>query len=227
MALKQREVSSQKIEEELPSPAISDVAYRTCVFCEKMVRICGDNFNSCVHLSRTHFFCPFCLRNNFHYRSSRNVLVFSYRAIFGYYYLHNYRKNKGRQVYLNQIENYIRMHEKIGLRQPAFCYDPDTYLWFADFNKIGVDGWKAPFDEVITSARWILLCLGLEDFFGKSGSDIVWERYEKAFKVFYEQRQRPADRRMLIPTLKGVGFTADEVLFEETRNFIPQMLILK
>lgn len=228
MPLKQLDVKTEKIEVK-PNSGLGGggVIHRNCVFCEKMVRVSADNFRSCVSLSRNRFYCPFCLRNNFQNRSSRNVLVFSYRSIIGYYYCKYYvKKATHKKVWLNQLESFIDLHEKIGLRNPVLSYDPTTYLWFADFNKVGKDSFKAPFNEVLVSAKWILSAFEIEKILSRMAYDGIWEKYEKAFKLFYEKRKRPAERRMLIPTLKKNATGTDE-LFEETRIFLPSMLELK
>jgi len=225
MALKQYQVLSEKVVGE-PEDKLAKSSYRSCYFCEKVVRIGGDNIQSCLRLSRNKFYCPFCLRHDFQFRPSRNVLIFSYRSIIGYYYIKHHIKKMGATIWLNQIEDMIEIHRKIGLRNPVFSYDPTTYLWFADFNKVGSASHKAPFEEVLVSAKWIMTAFRLDQVLTMQNADSMWDRYEEAFKVFYKSRQRPADKKMLIPTLKGIGYGQDE-FFDETREFVSSQLIFK
>jgi hypothetical protein len=225
MALKQLTVSSKKIED--PDQGLGLTKHKACIFCEKMVRMSHDNYKSCTRMSRNRFYCPFCLRNNFHLKSARNVLIFSYRGIIGYYYLKHYRKKvAAKKIYLNQIEDFIDLHQRVGLRNPALSYDPDTYLWYADFNKIGTDSWKAPYEEVMHSIKWTLSCFEISKVMFQTDQDKMWAKYQKAFELFYQQRKRPQGRKMLIPTMRGAGF-GDEDFFEMTREFTPNMLNLK
>lgn len=209
--------------------ALTDTFYRTCLFCDKIVKINALNFKSCIKLSgKKKFFCPFCLRHNFHFRSSRNVLIMSYRSLIAHYYYKHYLGKAGKKkLWLNQIESYVAKHQFVGLRNPVFCYDADTYLWFVDFNRIGKDAGKAPIEEVLVTAKLILLCFHLTEHYGEWLFNSTWEKFEKAITLFYEQRQRPIDRRMLIPTLMNSGVQGDQNYFCETRDFLPNMFVLK
>jgi len=153
-------------------------------------------------------------------------LILSYRAIIGHLYHKNYLKtpNGGVKMWVNQIRDQIDKHERVGLRSPVFSYDPETYLWFVDFTRIGKDNHKAPCEEVMDTAMTMLRCFDLDNIYGQWAFNNVWSRYEKAIKIFYQQRKRPKSKRMLIPTLRGTGATNGDI---DTRDFIPVMLQLK
>jgi hypothetical protein len=55
----------------------------------------------------------------------------------------------------------------------------------------------------------------------------VWEKFNKALKLFYEQRKRPKGKRMLIPTLVGSVVQEKDAFFEQTREFVKTSLVLK
>jgi hypothetical protein len=206
---------------------LSDTFYHTCMFCEKLVKVSSHNFESCRRLGGGKFFCPICLRNNFHHRSSKNVLILSYRGIFGQYYLQNYLEEEAgspNKLWASEIKHMICNHESLGLRCPVFSYDPSTYLWFVDFNKIGSDARKAPIDDIQSTVMCMLACFRLSKIYGQYALEDMWAKFEKAIKLFYEKRQRPEDRRMLIPTLKGVVHQGSE---HKARGFTPSMLQLK
>ena len=208
---------------------LSETFYHNCLFCEKLVRVSPVNFQSCMNLGGGKFYCPFCLRNDFHHRDSRNVLIMSYRSIIGhYYYKHHLDSESRMKMWISQITELIHRHERTGLSSPAFSYDPSTYLWFIDFNKVGNHHRKAPFEDIAKIASLILDCFELEKTYGSYVQEDLWKKYEKALKLFYEKRQRPKDRRMLIPTLQGVvnrGFRED--YHEKTREFVPEFLQTK
>lgn len=205
---------------------LSDNFFRVCVFCEKLMRITPANFDSCIRLGGGRFYCPFCLRNNHHHRSSRNVLILSYRSIIGYYYYRFYEATPQR-MYLSEIEAMIEKHQKLGLQNPTFSYDPHTYLWFIDFNRIGNDKHKAPFDEIKDTAKAMYETFDLKTKLSPYVETQMWDRFEKAITLFYEKRKRPRDKRMLIPTMSKLINNEKDAFMETTREFIRNNLVLK
>jgi len=155
----------------------------------------------------------------------------SYRAIIAHYYYRHYlpqNAQKRRKLWMNEIVRYIDQHRKIGLQSPVFSYDPTTFLWFLDFNRIGKDPRKAPFSEVRDMAKLLLMVFDLDEQYGKHVYEDVWEKFGKALKLFYEKRKRPQDRPMLIPTLAGSVHDGNQAdYFEQTREFDASMLMLK
>lgn len=202
---------------------LTDTFYRVCVFCNKLVRINPNNFKSCIKMSGGKFYCPFCLRNNFHHRSSRNVLILSYRAIIAYYYHRLYPE----KMYCYQITDYIEQHEKIGLDNPVISYDPQTFLWFVDFNRIGEDRWKAPFKEVMATLKSMFDCFDLKQWCGEYACEDTWEKFEKATTLYYEKRKRPKDKKILIPTMSGSIKKEKDEFWEATREFTKRNMNLK
>jgi hypothetical protein len=208
---------------------LSSSFYHSCFFCDKLVSVRPQNFKSCVRLSGKKFHCAFCLRNNHNYRSNRNVLILSYRGIIGYYYRMLYL-TKPHKLWFNQIENLIEKHQKIGLQNPVFSYDPSTFLWFIDFNKIGSEKRKAPFDDVQKNVKLMFDVFDIETHIEKNVAEAMLDRFDKALTFFYEKRKRPKDRRMLIPTFSGlVGSekSEQETVSLESRNFVKNQFILK
>lgn len=205
---------------------LSDTFYRVCSFCEKLIRITPSNFNSCLRLGNGKFYCPFCLRNNFHHRSSRNVLVFSFRGIIGYYYYRFYDVTP-MKMWVSQIERYVEKHSSTGLQNPTLSYDPSTFLWFADFNRIGTDHFKAPFDELLSTVEVMFETFELKKFYPPHTTQEMWGRFSKAITLYYEQRKRPKGRRMLIPTFSKLLIQEKESFWDTTRDFVRNHLVLK
>lgn len=116
--------------------------------------------------------------------------------------------------------NMLDRHVMIGMLNPTLCYDQFTMLWFVDFNKIGNDPRKAPIEEIETTISSILHVFKLNNIVKQNAYDELWKKYQEAIELFYHKRQRPKDRRMLIPTLNGIVFGEKPEFFEKTRDFI-------
>lgn len=204
---------------------LSDSFYRNCIFCDKFVKITPLNFNSCSNIGKNQY-CPFCLRHNFHHRNNHNILIFSFRGIIGYYYYKMYRC-KPNKMWLSQIEGFIDHHVLIGLNNPTLTYDPFTFLWFADFNRIGTEGCKAPFDEVNQTIKDMFDVFATDQHISGFAQLNMWDRFQKASKLFYEQRIRPKDRKMLIPTFSKILQQETEDFHDKTRAFTRSNLVSK
>jgi hypothetical protein len=220
-----KEVNVTTIETET-GQEISDNFYRVCAFCDKIVRVQAHNFKSCENLGGNKFYCPFCLRNGHNFRSNRQILGLSFRGIFGFYYYRLYDASP-KKMYFCQLESIIDKHRNIGLQNPALNYDPSIFMWYADFNKIGNHARKAPYSEVKQSIKLMIESFNLNLNTGVKIEDNMLSRFTKAMDLFYEKRQRPNGRRMLIPTLNGfVHSKNNEEFFESTRNFVKSSMIL-
>lgn len=202
---------------------LSDNFYRNCTFCEKFMKITPTTFDSCKNIGGN-LYCPFCLRNNHYFKDNHNILIFSFRAISGYYY---YRLYKSKKIWVAQIENQIENHARIGLNSPVLSFDPHTLLWFANFNKIGTDAHKAPFDEVIMIIESMFDVFQVKDYIYPQARNILWDRFSKAIKLFYKQRKRPKERKMLIPTFSEIICPESEEFYEQTRTFDKTKLLVK
>lgn len=206
---------------------LSDKLYRVCVFCDKVVRVGGTNLHSCSNLTGQEFFCPFCIRNNHHFRSSRNILILSFRAIIAYYYWKFYCEHHNTYlIYLYDLERYIERHMNIGLQNPVFSYDPNTFLWFIDFNRVGTGKGKAPYVEVVKTIDLMFEEFQIDQYCTQYVKNDIKEKFSTAIDLFYEKRKRPKDRRMLIPTLSG-NLKESPEFWEATRLFVRSQMILK
>lgn len=203
---------------------LSDTCYRVCAFCDKIVRVHALNFVSCEKLSGNKFYCPFCLRNNFHHRSNRHVLKMSMRGIIGFYY-YKFYKETPKIIYLCELNAMIDKHRNYGLQNPTFSYDTSNFMWYVDFNKIGNHSRKAPFTEVKETLTSMLNCFDMKKLIGANKEEDMVARFTKAFELFYEKRQRPQKRKALIPTFNGILHTKNnEEFFNCTRNFVKNSL---
>ena len=223
--MKLQEVKLTKIKKP-NNKELCDNVYRVCTFCDKVVSVNQGNATTCQQLSGPKFHCPFCLRNNHHHRSCRHILPLSYRGIIGYYY-HRFYGSNSPKLYFSQIEDFVKKHEYIGSQNPVFSYDNSVFVWYLDFNKIGNDRRKAPYSEVKKILNLMLDCFELKKVISEYAQDVMSKRFEKAVELFYQQRKRPKEKKMLIPTLDGIATTEKNDFFDKTRLFVKKDFILK
>jgi len=199
---------------------LSNKILEKCIFCQKSITINACNSFVIKKLSGPErIFCPFCLRNGFCTKRNKHILILSFRSLIASLYYQCYA-NQHRKLWLSQIQEYIDAHEFIGLKNPVFMYDPETYLWFIDFSRVGAGKKQIPIIEVHRTIVDVLTCFNLEHFLGTNVPGEVFVKYRDAIDLFYEKRFRPKRRKMLIPTFP----THLKISSERFRNFIPKNL---
>ncbi len=191
---------------------LTDQVYRRCYFCEKD---CLSHLANKVITEKLSgpdkFYCPSCLRRGFYTKNSRNILVLSFRSIVGYFYYANYvTMTAGKRMYLSDIEDYIDSHIQAGLLNPLFDYDPDAFLWFVDFSRVGNSKRKVKIDEVFKTIVSILACFNLTQILPGVSTSVLFGKYKTAIMNFYQTRRRPSKRRLLVPTLSGCLLNEDK-----------------
>lgn len=212
-----------------PKGELSDQSLCTCCFCEKSTMLSFVSRRMCEKLSKGgQFFCQFCLRHGHNQKNARNTLILSFRSVIGHYYLTHYRKQGkiAKTMYLSQIEDFIKAHAEAGLTNPVFSYDPESYLWFVDFEKVGTGNRRQPIDGVKKTLISILACFNVVDNCPGLRMTALYKKYEEAIEIFYSQRNRPPDKKILSPTLIGCGVVeTKECPYEKTREFSSADLI--
>lgn len=208
------------VQEELHGE-LSDRIFYQCHFCEKQVGLQEPSRKICEKLSADRFFCTFCLRNQFYAADNRHILCMSFRGIIGYYYQSLYSTKR---MWLSEISDYISEHERAGLSNPIFYYDPDSYVWFVDFRRVGRGRRKVHFNEVLKTVVLTLSVFNLHYHIPTAKMHRVYEKFEEAIVKFHSERYRPEGKRLLIPTLSGCVHESAKTDMEETRNFLPQCL---
>ena len=201
-------MSFQEMKLVLLEGEFSDTPVRECRFCQKMFP------------SSQQMYCTFCLRSGFNTKANRHILGLSFRSIFGFYYYVFY-KNK-RQMWFSEIDDLICKHIDIGLQNPLFHYDSESYMWFVDFQRVG----DASVEEVLTIVSDILDCFHLPDKIPGIQMTVLLNKYKDAILKFHTQRERPDDKKLLIPTLIDCGKSLQAIL-SDTRSFCPKKFILR
>lgn len=222
----QNNVKLVPIENELDGEFAEIVGYN-CDICDKFTLFYPPQRKMCEKLSRNNFYCNFCLQNNFNNRAvKRDLLILSFRSIIGFYYLNYYTSKK---IYYSQIESMIQSHEKTGLIYPFMKYDPETFLWFVDFSKIGRGQKKISVDELIAATINITSCFNLPIVIDGFKTQVFIQKFIDAIDKFYSNRYRPEDKKFLVPTLLNCVNTTDQKMVENTsyKNFTKMNFIMR
>ena len=209
---------------------LSSEYYYECSFCQKTVYPQMDDLKVMYeNLSGDRFHCPFCLRHGFHTRNNKHILILSFRAIIGYYYYQHYVHAFEPKLYISEIKEIVEAHVQAGLTNPTFYYDPETYLWFVDFGRVGHGRKKIYFEDVLKTITNILACFNLSQYLHYPKVHVLFDKYSEAVQKWYENRTRPEGKRMLIPTLIGCGAVANPTGFtiEDTKNFTSRDLLMR
>lgn len=211
----------------LPTLVTGELAenyFRKCYFCGKE---CDVSINQSYLVDRLsgsrNFHCSFCLRHDFHTKKNKNTLILSFRGIIGHYYLNNYLLNHSNKIWLSEIEDFIDCHSSVGLLNPVFTYDPETFLWFVDFSKVGTEKRKVPLEEVLKTIVNILATFNLGNFFPQIDMPVFYSKYKDAIVSFHKKRYRPESKKILIPTFSSYKFDEEKVI----KNFVLSDLIEK
>jgi hypothetical protein len=188
------------------SGELSDVFIRHCSFCCKKCHSNDFNRSICERMSGDDsFYCAFCLRNGFNTKNRKDVLILSFRAIIGWLYYYKYVSVTAGKIWFTELEDSIEIHRRVGLTNPAFFYDPETFLWFVNFARIGSGRKRQPIEDIHKTVINILACFNLSMNVPSLDTTEFFAKYRKSIDEFYEKRQRPKNKHMLIPTFSGCG----------------------
>jgi len=190
-----------------------------CNFCNKKVEVKSKDYKMYFDLGHSRFYCPFCLRNRFTYKLKKNILLLDFHGIIGYYINYLYPE---REIWWSQILEMITQHICAGYSNPAFVYDSESLTWFVDFTKVGKSCHKISVDRIHETIESIIEKFQLTSVIQRSDEALLKKKYRDAVTVYYEQRERPYDRRILSPTLKdcilgNIAWTAEN--WDASKNF--------
>lgn len=176
--------------------------YCRCNFCEKMTCVNSYHKEASDRLGGSNrFFCSFCLRNDYYQRYGNHVMVLTYRGIIGYYYYAYYVMPKVASMIVADIHDYLDLHQRAGLQNPLFRYDPETFCWFIDFSKVGKR--KMPVEFVLKTIIQQLACFNLYENVRGSSPRKIYEKYQEAVLEFHQHRARINGDKVFAPTLWG------------------------
>jgi hypothetical protein len=206
------------------SGELSELFIRHCAFCCKKCYSTEENRDLLERMSgEDGFFCSFCIREGFHTKNRKDVLILSFRALVGWLYYFRYLTQQSGRIWITELEDFIKSHQRVGLTNPAFCYDADTMLWFINFALIGDGKKRQGIEEVYKTIINILACFNLPILLPDLTTSLLFDKYRKSVEEFYQKRQRPKNRYMLIPTLSGCGLNSSyhegRISASKLRNF--------
>ena len=229
-------VSDVEVEEATSQGDLQDSAttvYRKCDFCGKEAVVHERTGLLLDTLTAERgFFCPFCVRNAFHTKNRKHVLIMTFRGLIGYMYHICYFGREPR-LYLSQLHDLIQQHVAVGELNPLFTYDPSTFCWFVDFSHVGETKKKIPVQEVIRTTNEIISAFNPYSNIRGFKSQVLTLRYKEAIMEWYQNRRRPEGKAILSPTMKGCADERREVkegnstTFKKVdvtvyRDFLPQ-----
>ena len=212
---------------------LAEKTYSICELCEKRVGLYSMERDLCQKLTGDGaFYCSFCLRHKFNTRNSRDLLIMSFRGIIGYYYEYLYR-DKG-ELSFSQVQDYVKLHRKVGLQNPVFYYDDESMLWFVDFARVGRGRKKLRLTDILQTTINILACFNMAQVVPDANLHKMYEKYREAIDKFCSHRYRPEGRWLLVPTMCGCGSaayptTAKKKIFdyEASREFSSSRMVMR
>lgn len=183
---------------------LSDVLHLECGFCGKQSAL-HITYSKLYEKLENEFYCAHCLRHQFFKRKS-HILLLTFRAVIGYYYYVHYSNPlASHKIYYAQIQDYIEEHIAVGLRNPVFSYDPEAFMWFVDFTRIGKAKNKISYEDVLSTIRSMIDCFKIPIHLTNAKVPDFYNKFKDAINKFYTQRSRPFGKRIVVPTLVNCG----------------------
>ena len=206
-------------------------AWGQCNFCGKVCMFHGDLKKCCERVvGPNHLYCHFCIRNDLYQRYAKNTLILTFRGVIGYYY-YCFHACKQPAMWITDLHDYIELHIRLGVQNPIFRYDPESFLWFIDFSKVGTGRRKMPVEYILQTVVEILAGFNLYENVRECSPFKMYDKYREAIMDFYHHRKRPPEQKILAPTLVGTGiphestFNVDKAIpVHLLRNFSPAMM---
>jgi len=193
--------------------------FRMCDFCNKETAV-HDRTGQLLHqlTGDRGFYCPFCVRHDFHTKKRKHVLALTFRGLIGYMYGICYFGREPR-IYLSQLEDLVQQHVDVGHLNPLFVYDPETFCWFVDFAKVGESKKKMPMHEVLCTANEIISAFNPYNYIRGFKSNLFTKKYSKAITEWYNHRRRPEGKAILSPTMKNCADERRETKETNQHNY--------
>lgn len=197
---------------------LSEYVSCECNFCEKRTQRTQEEYERLIRLGHGFFYCPFCLRHHYTTRARKHVLLLDFKGVIGYYYSRLYPS----VFFLSEIKDFVANHIRMGLNNPIFACDTENLLWFIDFGRVGDSKRKLPLLNVQQTVDDILSAFALTEV-SYASTNVLRKKYHEAIDIWYESRKRPADHRILSPTLQNVITDPDVTDWSATRIIDPTL----
>jgi len=201
-----------------------------CNFCGKVTMFHRSLRKCNERLCGPHkLYCNFCIRNDFYQRYAKNIMVITFRGVIGYYY-YCFTHGKNWSMTGHDLQDIINLHYKLGIQNPLFRYDHDSFCWFIDFSKVGSSKKKMPVESVLETVVQMLAAFNFYEHTKDVSPAKLYTKYKEAILDFHHHRRRPAEQRILAPTLYGCGLPYDNInsnrfiASDVLKNFTPDLL---
>lgn len=203
--------------EEIAGGRLAKDCYKICNFCNKTF-FCPTKQKYLREklFHDSNFYCNFCFRNKFR-KNKSPVVIFSYRPIISLYYKELYVKSN--KLWLSQIQNYIKDHQSIGLANPLFNYDPETYFWFIDFSCVD----DKIFEDIVKVHEKILSTFNLSKHLSEKTATKIDCKFKTGLQAFYNNELL---NKFLIPSLGKIPEYPDHDALTD-KDFTPDKLLDK
>lgn len=227
--VERQKVAIKEIASELES---GTRAWGQCNFCSKICMFHGGLKACCERVvGPNQLYCHFCIRNDLYQRYAKNTLILTFRGIIGYYY-YCFHTCKQPVMFMADLHDYVELHVHLGVQNPLFRYDPESFLWFIDFSKVGTGRRKMPVEYVLQTIVEILAGFNLYNNVRECSPFKMYDKYREAVMDFYNHRKRPPNQKILAPTLLATGipfesnFNSDKAIPQDLlRGFVPAMMV--
>lgn len=187
--------------------------YQECFFCTKLCLATAASRVMSAKLSGNNFHCLFCLRNNYNLYNivARDTMILSLRGLFGYYYYAYHIAPKTPAMYIVDIRDMIENHITVGLQNPIFTYDYETYSWFIDFNRVGDGKNKIELESVLKTLVSMCACFNIYDNVRGINGFKFYKKLEDGVTTFHNTRERKWNMKVFVPTLWKCGIPGSSV----------------
>lgn len=174
--------------------------YRSCNFCNKITTVTPYYWKLNESLvGEGKFYCCFCARNNFYTKTANNTMVLSLRGLIGYYYYSYYVIPKSSSMYNHELKEMIETHYTLGIQNPLFKYDQDTFCWFIDFSKI--EKKKILVDSINATIGGMIAAFNVYENLPGVSVYKYYNKFKDAVNLFHETRERMNGNFVFAPTL--------------------------
>jgi hypothetical protein len=130
-------------------------------------------------------------------------------------------------MYIIDIRDMTENHIAIGLQNPIFKYDHETYAWFIDFSRIGDEEGKIGMESVLKTLIAMCACFNIYDNVRGINGYKFYKKIEDGVMTFHNLRERKWGFKVYAPTLWQcgiVGGAAKPIPVEILHGFQPSHL---
>ena len=172
------------------------ISHRQCNFCQKLTAVTPTVVNFSRIAGDKRFFCLNCLRNGYYdNKITKNILILSFRAVFGYYFHCFTHTPKGSNSYgpghvgSYDLKELLEIHYVAGQGNPLFRWDHESISWFVDFSKVGEGQNQIPVTEILKTVTHMLFHFNFPEHVNDLKAHLFYKKIEEGVLTFYKKRE--------------------------------------